>query len=479
MSTRLKSATGSSYTCQIFWKGDPGIEYFTIKFNAEETMRKWADQVNTQRQLWKDNARASARPGVSATEFLYMRDQGHIVNPYQEQEDDDDDDMDSMQGTSNYPSDYPIGRNESNSTLRSRSTTGESGPPMGRMPPRQFPMGTHGAALQVRTGNGSPSDLAGESSFFSPSTESPISTRSSGASSMFPFPRQAMPPLPNGWNGEDQNRFTAPAMPRQVSRDGHINAYQPNMRNVMQRPSLPPTALSQPNSMQHRMRSASSPDIANPMLRRYDTQAPPMPDLPPFPNHYAYNPSVLNRSQSSSPAQQMGGLPIRAATQPPHIQQHRLTQTHPRSVPLNVPQPDYPGSQGGPRQIPSTERAYSPEARRSGESILAHAQATSNGNTPTQLKVKVHCPSAGSSMVLVVPITISYQSLKDRIDAKLQRSTNLNLTSGQVKLKYLDDDDFVSIQSDEDVQMAFETWKESQRSAAVTGGLGEIELYIQ
>jgi cell division control protein 24 len=82
-------------------------------------------------------------------------------------------------------------------------------------------------------------------------------------------------------------------------------------------------------------------------------------------------------------------------------------------------------------------------------------------------------------MVLVVPITISYQSLKDRIDAKLQRSTNLNLSTGNVKLKYLDEDDFVSIQSDEDVQMAFETWKESQRSVSVTSGLGEIELYIQ
>src|ERR1700712_4748671 len=130
-----------SYTCQIFWKGDPGIEYFTIKFNSEETMRKWAEQVNTQRQLWKDNARASAKPGVSATEFLYMQGQGHIENPYQQQEEEDDDDLDGST-LNNYPSDYPIGRNESNTSLRSRSTTGESGPPMSRMAPRQFPMGS-------------------------------------------------------------------------------------------------------------------------------------------------------------------------------------------------------------------------------------------------------------------------------------------------------------------------------------------------
>jgi cell division control protein 24 len=97
---------------------------------------------------------------------------------------------------------------------------------------------------------------------------------------------------------------------------------------------------------------------------------------------------------------------------------------------------------------------------------------------PTQLKVKVHCPSAGSSMTFVVSINISYQSLKDRIDVKLQRSTSLSLGSGLVKLKYLDEDDYVSIQSDEDVQMAFETWRESQRGQPMSG-IGEIELFIQ
>ena len=101
-------------------------------------------------------------------------------------------------------------------------------------------------------------------------------------------------------------------------------------------------------------------------------------------------------------------------------------------------------------------------------------------NLPTQLKVKVHCPSAGSAMTLVVSTTISYQSLKDRIDAKLQRSTSVSLGAGQVKLKYLDDDDYVSILSDEDVQTAFETWKEQQRDVNPNGQqLGEIELFCQ
>lgn len=107
--------------------------------------------------------------------------------------------------------------------------------------------------------------------------------------------------------------------------------------------------------------------------------------------------------------------------------------------------------------------------------------------TPAQLKVKVHCPSAAQTLTLVVSTTISYDSLKDRIDAKLQRSTNLTLQDRRpsdggvekipVKLKYLDEDDYVSIQSDEDVQTAFETWRE-QKGEGI-GGMGEIELFCQ
>ena len=83
-------------------------------------------------------------------------------------------------------------------------------------------------------------------------------------------------------------------------------------------------------------------------------------------------------------------------------------------------------------------------------------------------------------MTLVVSTTISYQSLKDRIDAKLQRSTSVTLAAGQVKLKYLDDGDYISIEEDEDVQIAFETWKEQQRDVNPGGQqLGEIELYCQ
>src|SRR5205807_7969953 len=138
-----------------------------------------------------------------------------------------------------------------------------------RVPPPRFPMGfTSQPALTLRT-----QQLQGSSgtpqpdSYFSPTAESPLSSRTSSSSAgMFPFPRQQS--IPNGWHGEEHNRFTAPAMARQMSRDSSMGpgAYPGSRNNAMQRPSLPPNAGSQHHTVmsQNRLRSASSPDIHNP-----------------------------------------------------------------------------------------------------------------------------------------------------------------------------------------------------------------------
>ena len=515
-------------------------------------MKKWCEQVNTQKRLWRENFRASSRPTTAQDmEFSYLKNQ-HLENPYlskQLGDDDDDDDLDGSTINNPYQSfnGYSISRNDSNTSLRSRSTTGDSGPPMMRVPPRQFPMGQQAPALQVRTGGPlSPGD-PGDTSFFSPTAESPISTRSSGTPSMFFLPRQQMPPLPP-W---EDHRYTAPAMPR--------TQFPPQQRAQMQRPSLPlggplPAPGGLPGqAMPSRLRSASSPDIANTNGQgqpRYDPALmPPMPDLPPFPpSSYAYPPGMLSRSQSSSPAgghappPPMASLPVRASTQtpvaqlarlnlhaggpppgvllaggplgppgpppmgavgPPVVQPlppllHQQPEPLPRSVPTATPPPDF--APGAPRS--TVAGLVGPQAG-SMDSVLIPGTpspppapasvagtprpGSGSGALPTQLKVKVHCATGGSgssinSMTFVVPINISFQSLKDRIDVKLQRSSTSalsTLSSGHVKLKYLDDDDFVSIQSDEDVQMAFETWRESHKAQQVGGGIGEIELYIQ
>lgn len=493
-----------SYTCQIFWKGDPGIENFIIRFNSEEAMKKWAAQVDAQRRIFKDHARSSSstKPSsASATEFTYMQNQPQLENPYREEEDDGDenDDMDTVvPGYPGQQENHGIKSNGSSLSLRSRSTTGDSGPPMNdldsRVPPPRFPMSytSQQPPLTLRTQQLAGSASLGQDSYFSPTVESPISSRTSSSSAgMFPFPRQQPPP--NGWHGEDSNRFTAPAVARQMSREGSMgpSAYPGGRQNAMQRPSLPPNAGSQHNAVmaQNRLRSASSPDIHNPLgpgRRAPNGQQPPVPEVPPFPTHYAYTPGIINRSQNNSPS----NMPQRAATQSPNLQRERLIQQRTASELSSM---EYPGgpARHDPRQVPiprtmtstsSFERTATPssmDSRTMSPPLPSQTPRLEEVQIPSQLKVKVHCPSAGSTMTLVVSTNISFQSLKDRIDAKLQRSTNVSLSAGQVKLKYIDDDDFVSIQSDEDIQTAFETWKEQQRDQIMSGQLGEIELYCQ
>jgi cell division control protein 24 len=472
--------TLGSYTCQIFWKGDPGIENFIIKFPTEAEMKQWAMQVDMQRRVWKDQARSSASTTASKpsdTQFAYMRDQV-LENPYREDDDDDgEEDIDTI--APGYPRDsYRNLHNSSSASIRSRSTTGESAPPVDA-PPSRFPLGIGGQPpLSLRTQQ---LQIGGnQESHFSPVLETPMSTysnarTSSSSTGTFPFPRQQPP---NGYSHEENNRYTAPAQTRNGS------APHPQARNP--RPSLPPNAI----SSQGRLRAASSPDINSslgPNRRNTNGSQTPVPEVPPFPTHYAYNAAIVNRSQNSSPAQ----APPRAATQSPAIQRDRLIQQRTAAELANA---DYHGgpNRRDPSYAPPLSRTMTPASsfERSQGTLTPASMESRNmspplsqqdSNIPTQLKVKVHCPSAGSTMVLVVSTNISFNSLKDRIDAKLQRSTSVSLGSGQVKLKYLDSENtYVSIQCDDDVQEAFENWKEQQRDMNPGGGqLGEIELFCQ
>jgi len=486
-SSRPLTCSGS-YTCQIFWKGDPGIENFIIRFATEAEMKKWATQVDMQRRVWKDHARSSASTTTSKpsdTQFAYMRDQV-LENPYRE-DDDDDGEEDGDTVASGYPRDsYRNVHNSSSASMRSRSTTGDSGPPpeAERVPPPRFPIiNSAQAPLTLRTqqlqagGN--------QESYFSPTVETPMSTysnarTSSSSNGTFPFPRQQPP---NGYSHEENNRYTAPAQSRNhLSRDGGAQYSQARS----QRPSLPPNAM----SSNGRLRAASSPDINSNLgpNRRANGPQPPVPEVPPFPTHYAYNAAIVNRSQNNSPANLP---PPRAATQSPAIQRDRLIQQRTAAELANA---EYHGGsmRRDPSYAPPLSRTMTPASsfERSQGTLTPASMESRNmspplpqqdSNIPTQLKVKVHCPSAGSTMVLVVSTNISFQSLKDRIDAKLQRSTSVSLGSGQVKLKYLDSENtYVSIQCDDDVQEAFENWKEQQRDMNPGGGqLGEIELFCQ
>jgi len=438
------------YRIQIFWKGDPGVvDNFIIRYSNEETMKTWYKDIDTQRTIQSER-RTLRNTGTSDSEFTYMEGMAHMPNPYQQEYDHDDAGH----------SEFTMSRNASSTSLRTRSATGGSTHSNGRAR-----YGGADPALSLHTqlsGNMSPGDRNNMSSYFSPA-ETP-STRSSSQSG-FSFGRQNTNSTgaSSVWT-EESNRYTAPALSRGTSKDGSApTGYYPSQPNgrCAQRPSLPPMSGTQgpppANGTAQRMRSASSPDIHNhingpPETRRYmgvhTMQTVDNVPVPPIPAHMANMKAPVNRSQANSPTSQ---LPIR--TQPPHGQTTQFTE------------PEYNDARGSGHL---SDPATSPLTQEEGIDPYM----------PTQLKAKVNFDD--NYVTLVIATNILFRSLTDRVDAKLARFTNRSIGNKTVRLRYRDEDgDFVTIDSDEAVQLAFMEWREQHRDMLAKGLVGEIQLYCQ
>ncbi|RHZ67667.1 hypothetical protein CDV55_106058 [Aspergillus turcosus] len=438
-----------SYRIQIFWKGDPGVvDNFIIRFSNEDVMRKWYKEIDAQRAIQAEQ-RSARNTGTSETEFMYMKGIANMPNPYQEEYDAE------AQGTKEaaFFSEFPMSRNASSTSLRTRSATGgsgSSGPPLSSSRQPRFPpdpsLSVH---TQFTPGSMSPAER-NMNSYFSPVAETP-STRSSSQSTGYSYGRQGTPS--NNWN-EEPNRYTAPALSRGVSRDGTNFFNAPNGRST--RPSLPPLAgQANGNGMAQRMRSASSPDIHhhNSESRRYmgahTMQTVDNVPVPPIPAHMASMKAPVNRSQNNSPTST--NLPIRNGAN-----QQASTHFH---------EPQYSESRA---TAPASDQPTSPLSREPEEEPLM----------PTQLKAKVNFDD--NYVTLVIASNIMFRSLTDRVDAKLARFTNRSIGNKSVRLRYRDEDgDFVTIDSDEAVQLAFMEWREQHRDMLAKGQVGEIQLYCQ
>lgn len=427
-------------------------------------MRKWCKDIDTQRAI-QNEERATRHTGTSETEFTYLKMGPKIQNPYREEYEAEEE----LVRESNTFSDFSVSRNASSTSLRARSATGgsSSSGPISIRPPR-FPMPEPPLSVSTQFANGaiSPGDRNGNS-YFSPVTDT-TSTRSSSQSTMFSYSRQGTPSTP--WT-EDSNRYTAPAMPRAASRDGTTSNpyFSNNNPRSAQRPSLPPLSSSHHSQSsgisQARMRSASSPDIHHnsniPESRRHvnghSMQTVDNVPVPPIPAHMASMIAPVNRSQNNSPINNT--LPIRAATQSPGMQQrHGLPLNHfpePRSQPLPTSNPMH--------------SAISSPVNHGGEQELY---------MPSQLKAKVNFDD--NYVTLVIASNILFRSLIDRVDAKLARFTDRSIGNKSVRLRYRDEDgDFVTIDSDEAVQLAFMEWRDQHKNMLANGQVGEIQLFCQ
>ncbi|PGG96456.1 hypothetical protein AJ79_09581 [Helicocarpus griseus UAMH5409] len=466
-----------SYKIQIFWKGDPGVvDNFSIRYQNEDIMRKWYKDIDTQRAI-QNEERATRHPGTSETEFTYLKMGPKIQNPYQEEYEAEE----GLVQESNTFSDFSVSRNASSTSLRARSATGGStgSGPMSRPPRFPIPEPPLSVATQFPNGAVSPGDRNGNS-YFSPVTET-ASTRSSSQSTMFSYSRQGTPSTP--WT-EDNNRYTAPAMPRATSRDGATsnpyfnNSNSNNNQRTSQRPSLPPMSSHQHSHSggmsQARLRSASSPDIHHnpniPESRRHvnghTMQTVDNVPVPPIPAHMASMRAPVNRSQNNSPTH--NALPIRTATQSPGVQQRHGPPQNPFAEPQFPPNRIEPRSQPAPTSNPMQAPLSSPVNQECDQELFM----------PSQLKAKVNFD--GNYVTLVIASNILFRSLTDRVDAKLARFTDRSIGNKSVRLRYMDEDgDFVTIDSDEAVQEAFMEWRDQNQDMLANGQVGEIQLFCQ
>ncbi|KAI5788848.1 hypothetical protein DFH27DRAFT_486550 [Peziza echinospora] len=454
-------AKNGIYTLQIFWRGDPGVEDFVIKHRNEETLNQWKNmlqqQVDIENQVEGGVRWSGSTAKTSNTEFMWMQNSKTEPSDYNgmrsdgELTEDEDEDNEAVeyQATTYYP--Y---KNGSAASLRSRAGTNEGAPtqyisglpnnPSVLRQARYTHQSQNSTSSQqptlslntyqaVSPGAQSPERTA--MSHFSPSSEGPMSIRGSSASA-YPFPRQ---PTPN-YHTEESRFSTSTTMSRSTSREGSslaAQAAQAAASQRLQRPSLP--GMSPGGTMQSRMRSASSPNIhhipTQAQLARSPGMIPPMP-VPPVPQTYqAYNggPAVINRSQNNSP----------------------------------------------------TSPVQNPNIRHASPSVHENGNGRLNGVSSKSIQVpqvKVRVSYANDVFIVIVPYNISYVQLMDRIERKVKicgaNGQNPNMppiVSGYIRIRYQDEDgDLILMESDEDVQMAFDVFCD----AGVTEGtVGVVTLH--
>jgi len=422
-----------------------------------------------------------------------MKDQPSFKNPYLEDAEEDDSQASTLAPGS---STFNMSRNASSNSLRSAGTQINGS---ARGPPSRFPMpeptaaGAYQPPLSLQTnlppGTNSPGDFGGNS-YFSPGGDSPMSTRSSSQASMYAFPRQTTPRVSN----EDGKHKTAPAMARAPSRDGTrpINGYTIDGRTVM-RPSLP--AMAGPQNAQQqlamtqsRLRSASTPDIqpgnGNGSRRYANGQLHPNLEnvpVPPIPSHMAQMRAPIARSQTSSPTN--GALPTRNNTQSPMYQRDRTQRqtTDQTSYDHQMQQRLQAIPHAEPRRY--QEGNYADASLQVMKSSPAPATVASGDlgiNYPTQLKVKIRFDPAPSHVTIVVPIIIKHRSLVDRIDSKMTKISSASIYKDTARLRYKDEDgDYITIKTDEDVQIAIDDWGKSNEESIQKLVYPDFELFWQ
>ena len=223
-----------------------------------------------------------------------------------------------------------------------------------------------------------------------------------------------------------------------------------------------------------------------------------VPAVPGIPAHLTHtrHDSATPRSHSNSPANEMQ-LPLRTSTQSPgQGQRGKTPQLYPAQPPYGhrTGTPSQSGLSGVPMSTGTPPVVLAPLAPvdNQGAALLlgtgplptsastASSISALNQDMPTATQIKVKVNYDDNYLTLVASLSIPYEQLVGRIDRKLERSTDSSISGGHYALKYRDEEgDFMSIESDEDIQEAIAEWWDGPGGVYAAGTpAGEMELFL-
>ena len=137
------------------------------------------------------------------------------------------------------------------------------------------------------------------------------------------------------------------------------------------------------------------------------------------------------------------------------------------------------GGGGSVRQNHSTKVSQSPTAHTHHTSCPSEPSSNENEalHMPPYFRARIQIDDV--SVTLVIASDIQYKSLAGMVDAKVVKYTNRSIGNKTARLRYRDEDgDFVTIDGDEAVQLAFLEWLDQRHDLFAGGMVGEIQLYF-
>jgi len=124
--------------------------------------------------------------------------------------------------------------------------------------------------------------------------------------------------------------------------------------------------------------------------------------------------------------------------------------------------------------VGASEDASTPQPRPKSKGV-----GYDNSLMPSSLRLKVRLPWKGDEIRLVLRPGIAVEELQSKIDTNLERYTSvLSLADGSVMLDYLYEDEFFTIQTDEDVQFVCSALRGQFQAKLSPGVTPEIVLFL-